>query len=112
MRRLPFPGTLTAAALIGVAACEGAQGTPVSARHVVEMRGFEFLPASLVVARGDTVVWVNRDFVPHTATSPTGAWGSDAIAAGDSLLHVFSEAEGGDYYCAFHPGMRGRIDVR
>ena len=32
-----------------------------------------FSARTLTVARGDTVVWVNKDLVPHTATSEAGA---------------------------------------
>lgn len=100
------------AALLGAAACDGASGAPVPRRHVVEMRAFEFYPDSLAVTPGDTVVWVNRDFVPHTATASAGGWDTGAVAAGDSALYVFTSQDGGAYLCIFHQGMQGMIEVR
>ena len=38
-----------------------------------------FQPETLDVARGDTVVWVNKDLVAHTATSEAGGFDSKVI---------------------------------
>lgn len=38
-------------------------------RHVVEIRGMAFHPEVLSLRRDDTVVWINRDIVAHTATA-------------------------------------------
>ena len=67
-------GFPVAAAAIGVLALAGAARSPrpadpVPQRHVVEIRGMAFHPEALEVRRGDTVVWINRDMVPHTATT-------------------------------------------
>ena len=63
---------LAGVVLAGVAAWPGPDPVPPR-RHVVEIRGMAFHPAVLEIHRGDTVVWVNRDFVPHTATGTPGA---------------------------------------
>ena len=73
----------------------------------VEMRGFQFVPADLVVALGDTILWVNADPVPHTATSVDGAWDTGTVAAGDSARVVAPAA--GPYVCTFHPSMTGAL---
>lgn len=49
--------------------------------YQVEIRGMQFVPASLTVKVGDTVVWTNHDVLPHTVTA-AGAFDSQAIAAG------------------------------
>lgn len=111
--RAPGPGLmlLLAAAMLG-AACQGGAEPPEGRRHVVEIRGFEYHPASLEVAAGDTVVWVNHDMVPHTATAADGGWDSGSIAAGESWERVAAAEGGGEYACTFHPGMTGRLAVR
>ena len=43
-------------------------------RHVFEIVKFKFVPAQLQVAAGDTIVWVNKDIVPHTITSTDKSW--------------------------------------
>lgn len=103
---------IVATALLGAVACPAVDARPEPARHTVEMRGFEFHPASLTLAPGDTVIWVNRDVVPHTATGPDGAWDSGSIAAGASWSRVFTAADSAAYACTFHPTMTGLLVVR
>jgi plastocyanin len=76
------------------------------------MQNFGFTPAELTVARGDTVVWSNTDFVPHSATARNSAWDSKAIEANGSWRLATREAGRYDYYCVFHPNMKGTIVVR
>lgn len=80
-------------------------------RHAVEIRGFEFVPRTLEVAVGDTIVWVNRDFVPHTATATTGGWDSGEIARDGSWSHVARERGRQEYICALHPTMTASFTV-
>src|SRR5690606_33799554 len=51
-------------------------GPDTAGKHVVEMREFKFVPARVEAAVGDTIVWVNKDAVPHTATDSAAAWDS------------------------------------
>lgn len=103
---------LSLAAALLTAACGGSEAPPGPRRHVVEIRAFEYHPASLDLAAGDTVVWVNRDAVPHTATAADGGWNSGSIPGGGSWSRAFVEAQGGAYSCTFHPGMVGRLVTR
>ncbi len=80
--------------------------------HVVLMKNIGFQPADLSVSRGDTIVWKNEDFVPHTATARDGSWDSKAINGDSSWRYVANEAGRHDYYCVFHPNMHGTITVR
>ncbi|HEX6939058.1 MAG TPA: cupredoxin family copper-binding protein [Longimicrobiales bacterium] len=81
-------------------------------RHVVEVRGFEFRPQTLEVAVGDTVVWVNRDLVPHTATATDESWDSGPFGKDGSWSYVPSEPGEQEYLCALHPVMKGRLIVK
>ena len=81
--------------------------------HTVEIRGMEFHPAVLTVAVGDTIVWVNRDIVPHTAT----ASGRTKLDTGQLLQdqtgrYVAGRAGVVRYVCTFHPTMHGRLIIR
>ena len=80
--------------------------------HTVKMQNFGFTPAELTVARGDTVVWSNTDFVPHSTTARNSAWDSKAIEANGNWRFVARDAGRYDYYCVFHPNMKGTIVVR
>lgn len=75
------------------------------------MRGFAFAPARLEIAAGDTVIWINRDVVPHTATVE-GSWDSGSIAGSARWQVVPSQQGSTEYTCTFHPTMRGTIVVR
>lgn len=100
---------LAAAAALGLAA---ACGLPAPRSHTVEIRGFAYLPATLKVAAGDTVVWINRDVVPHTATRDGQGWDSGSIEAERTWRLVAASGASQPYYCAFHPNMRGVLAVR
>lgn len=89
-------------------------GTPART-HTIEVRGMEFHPAELTVALGDTVVWINRDVVPHTATaSGPPKWDTGHLMQGDSGggRYVTRKAGVFHYICGLHPTMRGTLIVR
>jgi plastocyanin len=85
---------------------------PSSAGEIVRVtiNDLAFSPAQTTVKVGDTIEWVNGDFVDHTATDKGGAWDL-AIAAGKTARLPIPTADTFTYYCKFHPGMTGRIDV-
>lgn len=73
--------------------------------------GFE--PAVLELRRGDTVVWVNRDMVPHTATAEgKSAWTTGSLAQDQSGQYVARHSGEVRYFCEFHPVMRGTLIIR
>lgn len=81
--------------------------------HVVEIRGFAFLPATLQVPAGDTVMWINHDVVPHTATREGGGWDSGSLGGEQVWRWVVTGRDSQSYYyCAFHPTMRGALVIR
>lgn len=94
-------------ALVLLAGC-GARGP---ALHRVAIHRFLYQPATLTVAVGDTVLWTNRDIVPHTATA-AGSWDSGNIAPGDSALVTLTHAGAFAYACAYHPIMKAKLEVR
>jgi plastocyanin len=79
--------------------------------HPVEIRAFQFAPATLTVRVGDTLAWTNHDMVPHTVAAP-GSWDSGSIAANATWRYTASRAGRFDYACAFHPGMKATLVVR
>lgn len=73
---------------------------------IEEMR---FVPARLTVAPGDTVTWINRDFVPHTATAADSSWDSGILEQGDRWSLAIESSGSIDYTCLFHRTMSGRL---
>jgi plastocyanin len=79
--------------------------------HTVTIEGMRFQPESLTVAPGDTIIWVNKDLVPHTATSEAGRFDSRDIPAAKSWRHTVREKGDFAYICTFHPTMKGTLRV-
>ena len=74
----------------------------------VKMEKLGFVPAEITAHVGDTIEWVNSDFVAHTATARDGSW--DVLIPVNAKKAVVLKTEGTvEYYCKFHPNMTGRI---
>ena len=76
-----------------------------------------YLPSSLTVGTGTTVIWENVDNAAHLATSgtpdggPDGIFDSGMIMAGGTFEHEFSDSGEFQYYCIVHPWMIGIVTV-
>jgi plastocyanin len=84
---------------------------PAQAVHHVDIRNFAFAPARMEVHAGDTVVFTNRDFAPHTALADTAAWDTGLLKKDASSQIVVSGTGSLAYHCAFHPEMKGVIVI-
>jgi len=86
---------------------------PPSRTHTIEISGMAFHPDTLQVVMGDTVVWVNRDIVPHTSTAAgrTG-WDSSQLLQGQRFVLLPRRPGRMQYRCALHPTMTAILDVR
>jgi plastocyanin len=97
----------------------GAQ--PVAQRQnelLVPMANFVFNPQDVVVPVGATVIWVNQDGAPHTATAdpstssgPAGTlFKSELLSTGQQFRHTFDQIGEFPYYCELH-GSAGGVDM-
>lgn len=83
----------------------------------VPMANFVFNPKDVVIPAGTTVIWVNQDGAPHTATADDGAlFKSDLLSKGQSFKHRFDQVGEFAYYCELHGSaggqdMAGKIKV-
>ena len=96
---------LCAAGLLG-----GIDAVAAPATHTVVIEGLAYKPATLVVKRGDTIVWTNRDPYPHTVTDK-GVFDSRSIAPAASWRYKATKAGEYPYTCTFHPNMLGTLRV-
>ena len=98
--------------LLATGAAALAGGTLVRAHdgtvHVT-IEKLAFLPAEITVKAGETIEWTNKDPFAHTATVK-GGW-EVAIPPGKAATHIVTAGDTVDYYCRFHPNMKGRITV-
>lgn len=105
---------IVSVAWIGSAALEAQRGAARKpATHTVTIDAASFSPANLTVKAGDTIVWVNKDILAHTATTTAKGPGFDSkvIEPGKSWKYVAKQKGDFPYTCAFHP-MNGRLIVR
>src|SRR3970282_1005532 len=76
-----------------------------------------FIPSSVSIMKGDTVVWSNDDTAAHTVTSgspadgPSGMFDRSLLIGGKSFEHTFDSSGSVDYFCMVHPWMTGRVQV-
>jgi len=83
----------------------------------VNIASFKFLPASITIASGGRVTWVNRDKAPHTAQN-TGEPGQRAqfdsgrLTRGQHQSITFSTPGTYHYYCVYHRFMEANVIVR
>jgi plastocyanin len=124
VRRSMF-GARVGMMLLLAAACragtDGAASQPATteagaAANTVVIDNFTFSPATLTVGVGvgTTVTWVNRDDVPHTATSSVKprVFNSGALDTDQKYSFTFKTKGTYDYFCEVHPHMTGTIVVK
>lgn len=69
-----------------------------------------YIPAETSAKVGDTIEWVNKDILVHTATAINGDW-NVTIAPKKTERLILKKAGTIEYFCRFHPNMKGRIAV-
>lgn len=74
--------------------------------HTVEIQQFKFDPATLDIKVGDSIKWINRDLVPHTATASDESWDTGLIKTNESKTITFEKNTVDSYYCFYHPVMK------
>ena len=108
---------LVAAASISlVYALQGVVGMSVSAAapttHTIVIAGMKYSPESVTVKRGDIVVWVNKDFFPHTATAQNRSFDSKEIGTDKTWEYVAKKDGTFHYICTLHPTMKATLIVK
>jgi plastocyanin len=81
------------------------------ATHTIAIESLEYLPKTITVHVGDSLVWINKDPFPHTATSKAGKFDSRSIEAGKSWKHTVRSKGEFSYVCTLHPTMKGTVQV-
>lgn len=79
--------------------------------HRVAITGFKFDPPELTVRVGETIEWVNADFVAHTATADDQGFDTGTIAPGASARVTVKTKGTVPYFCRFHSAMKGLLKV-
>jgi plastocyanin len=89
-----------------------ANDQPSGASADVKIDNFSFGPQTLTVSVGTTVVWTNRDDIPHTVVSTDGVFKSKVRDTDEKFSYTFTKAGTYPYFCSVHPKMTGRVVVQ
>lgn len=86
--------------------------TPVK-EVTVTIEGFQFKPAEVMLKQGGSVIFINKDSTPHTATPEEGSkfTGTGRLTKNQSKKVVFNTVGVQNYFCEIHPSMKGKITV-
>ncbi len=106
----------TAAALMMTVVLATARGVaanpPQAATTEVKIDNFSFGPATLTIAPGTTVTWINRDDIPHTVVSTDSVFKSKVLDTDEKFSFTFTRAGTYPYFCSIHPKMTATVVVR
>lgn len=108
------PSILKPSAAAAEAPAQQAQAPPQShaqAAATIKIHNFKFEPASVTIAAGDTVQFINADEEPHTATSTNGTFDSKALDTNETWNYTATQPGTFPYICSIHPFMKGTLTV-
>lgn len=78
-----------------------------------DIKGFAYSPDPVEVPVNGTVTWTTSDAAPHAATGrDRGRLQSGTLDQGERYRWTFDEAGTFDYFCEFHPNVKGTVVVR
>ena len=101
---------LLAASIVGLATRDDPVA-PAATEGAVVIVGFAFGPPAQQVRVGESLTWTNEDSAAHTVDSPDQELDSESIAEGQTFEHTFDAPGTYAYFCAFHPFMKGTVEV-
>ena len=98
--------------LAGLLASCSAVAAPPSAPQVgVTIENYHFVPATLKIAAGTSIIWTNKDDDAHTVMDTSGAFRSAALDEGQSYTYTFAKPGTYRIACSMHPQMMETIVV-
>ncbi len=107
----PLAACLAAACVCALAGSALARPSADGQLREVSIPGKAFVPGSIDVLVGDTVVWRNGDTSTHTVTAQDDSFDSGFLSAGGTFEHTFSKTGTYRYSCTIHKFMRGSVRV-
>ena len=102
---------LLLAAALGAAILPLPTGAAPEPATTVHIRDDRFVPATLSIAPGTKVTFVNDDDDAHTVTADNGSWDSEGLNQGEHWVHAFPTTGKIAYHCTVHPFMKATIVI-
>jgi plastocyanin len=82
----------------------------LAASHEITIAGMKFAPPPALKV-GDVITWRNDDIFRHTATARDKSFDIDLPPKSQRSMTV-RKAGKVDFYCRFHPMMKGTLDIQ
>ncbi len=96
---------------IAVAFALEAMAVPAHAATIqVVMENLVISPAEVSAKVGDTIEWVNKDILAHTATARNSDF-DVTIPPKKTVTLVLKKPGAVEYYCRFHPNMKAMLKI-
>ena len=112
MRKLNRRSVLAnSAAAIAVAGFGVGSANAGSTEHTIIIEKFKFVPDSLEVKVGDTITWINKDIIEHTATADEGDWTTEGLDKDQSETLTVTADMTESYFCAYHVHMKATLKI-
>jgi len=96
---------------LGVAAVSGCTSNE-NEENKVTIQNYAFIPHTLNVQVGTTVMWTNKDPDIQDVVSDSGIFNSGNLTNGQSYNYTFNQTGRYPYHSSLHPSMKGTIVVR
>jgi plastocyanin len=105
------PLSMTLRGLLLSASLWATAATASAAEYQITITRMKFgaPPAELHV--GDVILWRNDDIFRHTATARDKSFDVDLPPKSEGRTTI-SQAGAIEFFCRFHPAMKGKLDVR
>jgi len=89
----------------------GTMAVPAHAATIqITMQDLVFAPAEVSARVGDTIEWINKDVLAHTATARNGDF-DVTTPPKKTVTSVLKKAGSVEYYCRFHPNMKAVLAI-
>jgi plastocyanin len=89
----------------------GAPAAAAPATHTVVIEKMKFGPLPANLHAGDTILWVNRDMFLHSATARDGSFNVN-LPPRTGARSIVRRKGAVPFFCRYHPGMTGILQVR
>ena len=105
-RYLPVTAASVMAVLLSAAIAVPAHAATIQ----ITIENMEFAPAEVSARVGDTIEWINKDVLAHTATARNGDF-DVTTPPKKTVTSLLKKAGTVEYYCRYHPNMKAVLRI-
>lgn len=85
--------------------------TPSTPAATVSIQNFAFVPDTVRIKAGNTVMWTNMDSAPHTATELANVFDSGSLTTNQTFNFTFNTTGTFTYHCLIHSMMKKAVVI-